>query len=106
MNELMIGELYKIKYINVMYDQTFQLIKKNITNKRHEISYIFLDQNNNIKTMFTNSLINDGKIIFIPIEKKDYITIEIANIPNVNPIIFSNRNAYLSTILDDHDIYG
>jgi hypothetical protein len=108
MTELIIGELYKIKYSNVIYDQTFKLIKKHEPIERHDILFTFLDQNNNTKTMFTNGLINDGKIIITPIEKKDYVIVQIENneLSQSNAHIYRNHNAYLSTILDDHDIYG
>jgi hypothetical protein len=91
MTDLIIGELYKIKYLNVIFDQTFKLIKKHEPIERHDILFTFLDQNNNTKTMFTNGLINDGKIIITPIEKKDYVTIEVANLPIENSIIYRKK---------------
>lgn len=127
MNELTLGSLYKIKYARSSYTQIFKLIEKHTTTLRHQILYTFIDlvEDTNTKIMFTNGVINSGNIIIDKYieEQKDNLHISIpVMLPNQNteflesPIklkrvnafsnININSNAYLSSILDDHDIYG
>jgi hypothetical protein len=127
MPELILGESYKIKFARTSCIQIFKLIEKHTTTLSHQILYTFTDLKNGIKVMFTNGVINSGNIIIDKYEeeKKDHIYISIpVMLPNQNkeflesPIklkrvnaysnidINNNRNAYLSSVLDDHDIYS
>ena len=126
MTEFTLGNLYKIKYARTSSTQIFELIEKHNTTLSHEILYTFKNDNG-VKVMFTNGVINSGNIIIKKYEEeqKDSLHISIpVMLPNQNKEfsespnklkrvnaysninIQNNRNAYLSSVLDDHDIYG
>ena len=65
MTELIEGEKYTIKFVRSSETHIYQLIKKHESELSHEISYTFIN-NTGVKIMFTNSIINNGKIIISP----------------------------------------
>lgn len=132
MTEFTIGNLYKIKYTKTSYNEIFKLVEIHNTTLNHQILYTFTD-NDGIKIMFTNGIVKNGKIIInkceeeqkdnlhisipimLPNQDKNLINAETSldnpiKLQRVNAFTSSNKykniNAYLSDVLDDHDIYG
>jgi len=124
MTDLTIGNLYKIKYTKTSYNEIFKLVEIHNTTLSHQVLYTFTNYDG-IKIMFTNGIINNGKIIINKCEEeKEDLHISIpVNLPSqstcidipiklqrVNAFTSSNKyknvNAYLSDVLDGHDIYG